>query len=63
MNRIMHSWVFWAVVGIVTSAYFTAKGSAQETGEGLDNALVIVGVGAGAALIIYAINSKGAPAT
>jgi len=63
MNKIMHSWVFWAGVGIVTFAYFTAKGSARQTGEGLDNALVIVGVGAGAALIIYAVNSKGAPAT
>jgi len=62
MNKLMHSWVFWAGVGIVTFAYFTAKGSAQQTGEGLDTALTVVGVGAGAALVIYAINQKGTAA-
>jgi len=61
VNKMMHSWVFWTGVGIVTFAYFTAKGSSDQTGEGIDNALTIIGLGAGAALIIYAVNSK--PAT
>jgi hypothetical protein len=62
VNKILHSWVFWAGTGLIVFAYFTAKGSAQQTGEGLDNGLTLVGVGAGVALVIYAINSAPTPA-
>ena len=55
MNQIIKKPVFWGGVALLTFAYFTAKGSAQETGQGLQNALTIVGIGGGAALIIYAL--------
>lgn len=58
MNQIIRKPVFWGGVALITFAYFTAKGSAQESGQGVENALTILGIAGGAALIIYAINKS-----
>ncbi len=56
LPRVASSPVFWLGTAAIVFAYFTAKGSSEETGQGLNNALTIIGVAGGAALIIYAIN-------
>ena len=58
MSKIIHKPIFWGGVALITFAYFTAKGSASETGAGVENALTIVGIAGGAALIIYAVNKS-----
>lgn len=57
MKSIIKKPIFWGGVALITFAYFTAKGSATETGVGVENALTIIGVAGGAALLIYAINT------
>lgn len=51
----LHSPVFWGGTALIVGAYFIAKGSSEEIGQGASNALVIVGIGLGAALMIYAV--------
>ncbi len=58
MSKIIHKPIFWGGVALITFAYFTAKGSAQESGAGVENALTIIGIAGGAALIIYAVNKS-----
>lgn len=58
MNSIIKRPVFWGGVALITFAYFTAKGSATESGQGVENALTILGIAGGAALIIYAVNKN-----
>lgn len=58
MSKIIHKPIFWGGVALITFAYFTAKGSAAESGVGIENALTIVGIAGGAALIIYAVNKS-----
>lgn len=55
MNKIIRQPIFWGGTALVVFAYFTAKGSAQESGQGVENALTIAAIGAGAAMIIYSI--------
>lgn len=56
MNKIVKSPIFWGGTALIVFAYFTAQGSAGETGQGMQNALTAVGIGGGIALIIYAVN-------
>lgn len=51
----IHSPIFWGGTALVVGAYFVAKGSADQIGQGTSNALVIVAIGGGAALMIYAL--------
>jgi hypothetical protein len=51
----IHSPIFWGGTALIVGAYFVAKGSADQIGQGANNALVIVGIGLGAALMIYAV--------
>lgn len=59
MNSIVKKPIFWGGVALITFAYFTAKGSATESGAGVENALTILGIAGGAALIIYAVGKSG----
>jgi hypothetical protein len=61
MNQILKNPWFWGGTALIVFAYFTAKGSAQESGQGVHDGLVIVSIGAGAALIIYAVNNNRLP--
>jgi len=58
MSKIIHRPIFWGGIALITFAYFTAKGSAAESGAGVENALTIIGIAGGAALIIYAVNKS-----
>jgi hypothetical protein len=57
-SRIFANPLFWGGTALIVFSYFTAKGSSQETGQGIDNALTILAIGGGAALLIYAINKS-----
>ena len=59
MNSIIKRPIFWGGVALITFAYFTAK-SDQST-QGVNNALTIIGIAGGAALIIYAVNNNRIP--
>lgn len=54
-SKIIRSPIFWGGTALIVFAYFTAKGSASESGAGVENGLTLLGIGGGAALIIYSI--------
>ena len=51
----LHSPIFWGGTALIVGAYFVAKGSSDQIGQGASNALTIVAIGGGAALVIYAL--------
>jgi hypothetical protein len=61
MNQILKNPWFWGGTALIVFAYFTAKGSAQESGAGVQNGLEILSIGGGIALIIYAVNNNRLP--
>lgn len=54
-NLARNPW-FWGGTALIVFAYFTAQGSAQETGAGVQNALTIVGIGVATGAVIYSLN-------
>ena len=58
VNRVFGNPFFWGGTALIVFAYFTAKGSAEETGQGLENGLTILALAGGAAAIIWAINKS-----
>ena len=61
MNQILKNPWFWGGTALIVFAYFSAKGSATEVGQGASDGLVILSVAGGAALIIYAVNNNKLP--
>lgn len=58
MKGITSKPIFWGGTALIVFAYFVAKGSAQESGQGVENALTIASIGLGAGLIIYAAKKQ-----
>lgn len=59
MKSIVNKPVFWLGTALIVFSYFTAKGSSTQVGTGAENALTVLGIAGGAALIIYAVNKTG----
>ena len=55
-GRIFTNPFFWGGTALIVFAYFSAQGSAQETGQGINNGLTLVAIGGAAAFVILAIN-------
>ena len=51
----LHSPIFWGGTALIDGAYFVAKGSSDQIGQGTSNMLTILAIGGGAALIIYSL--------
>lgn len=58
-GKILSNPFFWGGTALIVFAYYTAQGSAQETGQGINNGLTLLAIGGAAALIIVAINKAG----
>jgi len=55
MKKVLHSPWFWGGAAMVVFARAAGNGAGDQTGQGVENALTIVGIGIAAAAVIYAV--------